>query len=164
MAIVYEPSELVASMAPKKLVQKLVTQDLTLNRSVLKMLANMGILGKGKLAEIALRVIRTYKNSFKEERASGASKSVALEEALNGKRLMVQRVQDSIVFEVAKDIKANYAGEFYEWLPSDAEEPDPLHQLKYGKVFQIGKGEMLGERYGCKCGMWILVEETKLEI
>jgi hypothetical protein len=68
------------------------------------------------------------------------------------------------VNEIAKDIKRNYKGEYYIWLPSDAENPDPFHQLNYGKKFKIGRGEMPGDRYGCRCGMEVLVEETILDV
>lgn len=76
----------------------------------------------------------------------------------------IQRIQNNAVFEIAQSIKENYSGESYEWLPSDADEPDPEHQLNYGKIFQVGVGEMPGDRYGCKCGMNILVKETKLTL
>lgn len=68
------------------------------------------------------------------------------------------------MFQVAGEIKDRYEGEFYIWLPSDAEEPDPEHQLNYGKKFQVGEGEMPGDRFGCRCGMEILVPETKLDL
>ena len=73
-------------------------------------------------------------------------------------------MQNETVFQIGQEIKAEYEGEFYEWLPSDAEEPDPLHQLNYGQVFRIGDGEQPGDRYGCRCGMNILVPEKKLEL
>ncbi len=83
---------------------------------------------------------------------------------MNDKKLLVNRVQNSMVKQIAVSIKEEYLGEFYIWLPSDAMEPDPEHQLKYGKRFQIGKGEMPGDRDGCKCGMDILVKEKELEL
>lgn len=162
--IEYLPTDLLRRMASKKQAKRLVTKELTLNRAALSALAKTSMLSKKKIEELALRVIKDYKARYKEELADGLTKSAALDETLNGARLMVQRVQDSVVHEIAKDIKRNYRGEFYEWLPSDAEEPDPLHQLNYGKKFQIGKGEMPGDRWGCKCGMNILVEEKKLDI
>jgi hypothetical protein len=76
----------------------------------------------------------------------------------------VARVQNAVVYEIAQDIKDQYRGEFYEWLPSDAETPDPIHQLNYGKKFQMGKGEMPGDRYGCRCGMNVLVSESTLSL
>lgn len=164
MAIRYSPKNVLRRAAPKKTVEKLVTQKLTLNRAVVSILSRADILGKKKLEQVALRVLKNYKKRFRNEVRSGATKKEALEEAENGKRLMVQRVQNTVVFEVAKDIKDQYRGEFYVWLPSYAKEPDPEHQLNYGKKFQIGKGEMPGDRYGCKCGMNILVPESRLKL
>lgn len=128
------------------------------------MLSVSGVLSKKKVEEVAIRVIRSYKETFKEEIKDGSSKTEALDEALNGKKLMVQRVQNLAVFEVGKQVKRAYRGERYEWLPSSASEPDPLHQLNYGKRFWVGRGEMPGDRYGCQCGMRILVDENQLFI
>lgn len=164
MSIEYLPSKLISKMAPTKLVSRLVNENLSLNRVVLSLLARSGILSEAKLQEIALKVLKDYKTRYKEEIKSGAPKVEAREAATNDNALMVQRVQDSITREVAKDIKREYRGEFYRWLPSNADVPDPLHQLKYGKKFQVGKGEMPGDRWGCQCGMEILVDETKLDI
>lgn len=164
MAIRYLPSNVLRRMANKKRVEKLVKNNLTLNRAAFNSLAASNILPKKKLEEIAIKVIRSYRSSYGDERKLGVSKTEALETALNDKKLMVQRVQNASLNEITSEIKSQYAGEFYEWLPSDAEEPDPLHQLNYGKRFRLGKGEAPGDRYGCKCGMNILVDETELEL
>lgn len=164
MAIRFLPSEFLKKAAPKKTVEKLVTQKLTLNRTAVTMLSKSGVLSKKKLETVALKVIKSYKKIYGDFRDEGLSKTASVEEALAGKKLMVQRVQNAVVFEVAEDVKREYRGEFYEWLPSDANEPDPLHQLNYGKIFQLGVGEAPGDRYGCKCGMNILVDESQLEL
>jgi hypothetical protein len=163
MPITYLPSELIKRMASKRLVSRLVTKDLTLNRAVLSQLARSGF-SKEEIESTALKVIKEYKDRFKDELSDGATKGEALDLALNDSKQMIQRVQNVIVFEVAKDIRRTYRGVFYEWLPSSANEPDPLHQLNYGKKFKIGVGEMPGERYGCQCGMRILVDEEELNI
>lgn len=164
MAIRYDPRKLLRKAAPKATVEKLVTQNLTLNRAVVTVLTKADILSQKKLEDVAIRVIRGYKDKFGSEVDSGATKSEAIAEAVNGKRQMVSRIQDAVVFQISKDIKSSYRGEFYVWLPSDASTPDPVHQLNYGSRFQIGKGEMPGERYGCRCGMNILVKETRLDL
>ncbi len=128
------------------------------------MLTRSGVLSKKTLERIALKVIKDYKASYKSERQDGASIADATENALNDKRLMVQRVQNATVNEIANEIKDQYRGEYYKWLPSDAEIPDPIHALNYGRKFQIGKGEMPGDRYGCKCGMEILTDDTELDL
>jgi len=164
MAITFLPSEVISKVAPKKTVERLVTQRLTLNRAALATLARQDILSKKALERVALKVIRSYKDSYGEFVDEGMSATASKEAALNGKKLMVQRVQNATVFEIAQELKTQYDGELYEWLPSDAEEPDPLHQLNYGKTFRLGDGEAPGDRQGCKCGMRILVNETKLDI
>lgn len=128
------------------------------------MLTKADFLEKNTMENVALKVLKTYKNRYREERDDGASKSEAFDDATNEKALMVNRVQNAVVFEVHNEIKDQYFGEFYEWLPSDAETPDPIHQLNYGETFQIGKGEMPGDRYGCRCGLNILVKENVLKL
>lgn len=164
MAITYLPSEVLRKMAPKSKARKLVTRELNVNRVALRSLAKTGFLSKKTLTSVALKVIRQYRKREKRELAAGATKSEAKELALSGKKLMVQRVRNAAVYEIAQEIKSKYRGEFYEWLPSDANEPDPLHQLKYGEVFQLGVGEAPGDRYGCQCGMRILVDEDILDL
>ncbi len=164
MAIEFLPSKLKQKVAPKKAVEKLVTQKLTLNRAALTMLARSEILSKPALEKVALKVIKSYKRTYGEFRDEGLSKAEALDEALNDKKLMVNRVQNAVVSQIAEDLKETYEGELYEWLPSDAAEPDPLHQLNYGMIFELGVGEAPGDRYGCQCGMRILVNESQLEL
>jgi hypothetical protein len=164
LAILFLPSKLLKQIAPKKTVEKLVTQKLTLNRTAVSMLTKSDVLTKKTLERVAVKVIRGYKKSYGEFRDEGLSVAKAKEEALNGKRLMVARIQNAVVFEIAETVKGKYRGEFYEWLPSDAAEPDPLHQLNYGLKFQLGVGEAPGDRVGCKCGMNILVNESQLEL
>lgn len=151
-------------MAPEKKIKKLVTKDLTLNRAAVTTLENSGVLSKKAITDVAIKVINNYKKNYKEEIKSGATKIEALDEALNSKKQMVQRVQNESIFQITRGIKSEYRGEYYIWLPSDADVPDPLHQLNYGKKFQVGKGEMPGDRYGCRCGMNILVDETQLSL
>ena len=164
MTIRYEPKKVLQRLMKKKLLDKLVTRELTINRAVLQTLAQMGILSNKTLERIALKVLREYKKKFKKEVTSGETIKKSKEQAVNDNKLMIQRVQNASIFEVSKTIESDYRGEFYTWLPSEANEPDPEHQLRYGKTYQIGKGEMPGERYGCKCGMDILVKEKRLKL
>ncbi len=164
MAIRYLPDKMLARVAPKTQVKRLLTQKLTLNRAVLSTLTHSGVLSKKTLTTVALKVVKQYKARVAVEVAEGASKAKAIAGTLAGKELMVSRVQNAAVFEIGQEIKSQYEGEYYEWLPSDADEPDPIHQLNYGQVFQIGEGEQPGDRYGCRCGMNILVEETRLAL
>lgn len=164
MAIKYFPSELLKKVAPEKLVKKLVSNRLTVNKAALSMIQESGVISKKALTQTTLKVMKGYRQKFEDAVDEGASKSEASEEVLANRSLLVNRVQNRVVFAVSEEIGSKYKGERYIWLPSDAEEPDPLHQLNYGLTFRVGKGEMPGERYGCKCGMQILVAETELSI
>ncbi len=164
MAIKFLPSEFLDQVAPDKTVKKLVSSKLTLNRAALTMLSRSKVLSKKTLTTVAVKVIRQYKEAYSAEREEGASKSEALDAALNEKKLMVSRVQNAVVNEVSTQIKEKYRGEYYEWIPSTASTPDPLHALNYGKTFQLGVGEQPGDRYGCMCGMNIMVDEDELEL
>jgi len=164
MTINYLPSVILKKLVKKKTVENLVTENLTLNKAAVKTLANMNLLTEKKITEIAIRVINGYKEKYSELRDSGDDKSTALADALNDKKNMIREVENACLYEISQDIKYSYRGEYYIWLPSDAETPDPVHQLKYGKKYQIGKGEMPGDRYGCHCGMQILVDETRLDL
>ncbi len=104
-----------------------------------------------------MRVIRHYKAKVKETGESA-------KDVLGEKNLMVSRVQNAIVQEVSQEIKDTYRGEAYIWLPSTAAVPDETHQQNYGLIFVIGKGEQPGERFGCQCGMEILVKERTLAL
>lgn len=165
MAIKYDPRELLRRLAPEKKVQKLVTNRLTLNKAVLSILdGGADFLSKPTLERTALTVIKGYREKFDELKDDDVPADEAREDAVADKKLLVNRVQNSVINQVAGEIKDQYLGEYYIWLPSDAQEPDPLHQLNYGKKFQIGKGEMPGDRIGCRCGMKILVKESKLQL
>lgn len=162
--IVFQPRKVLDRIAPEKLVKRLVTERLTLNRTAAILLGRSGVVTKKTLEKIAAKVIAQYKDSFAVRLDEGMSRAEALKETLAGKALMVQRVQGAVVQEIAQDLKAKYLGERYIWLPSTAEEPDPLHQLNYGKRFRVGKGEMPGDRFGCQCGMKILTDDDELEL
>lgn len=165
MPIKYDPREFLKKIAPESKIEKLVTKKLTLNRAALSILqGGADFISKPTLQRTALRVIKDYKSKYDDLKDEGASSSDAKEEAVNENKLLVSRVENSIVKQVAGEIKDQYRGEYYTWLPSDAETPDPIHQLNYGRKFQIGKGEMPGDRDGCMCGMKILVDEDNLEL
>lgn len=168
MAIDYDPKELLKKIAPESKIKKLVSKRLTLKKAALNFVDSVDFIDKKSVSKIALKTIDSYQKRIANEQIeagleSGAGK--ALEKAiLADPKQLIQRVQNEVIFQVSNSIKENYDGEQYEWLPSDAEEPDPEHQLNYGKVFTIGDGEMPGERIGCRCGMRILVKQSKLNL
>jgi hypothetical protein len=164
MTIVYKPDKLLRKIAPAKKIERLVSGNLTLNKAVLSMFNDIPFISKGTIKDAALSTIKQYKKKYADLKKEGEAAAIAKEETLNDKVLLVDRVQSAVIFEVSSEIKDQYLGEYYTWLPSSATEPDPEHQLKYGKRYQIGKGEQPGERWGCKCGMEILVPEKTLDL
>jgi hypothetical protein len=164
MAIKYLPNQVLGKIAPERKIDKLMTSRLTLKRAALSFLSDASFLSKDTIERTALNVINSYQDKYDELKNDGAPAEEAKLEAVNDKKLLVNRVQNEVIVQVASEIKDQYLGEFYKWLPSTATTPDPIHQLNYGKKFQIGKGEMPGDRYGCRCGMYILVKENKLDL
>lgn len=164
MTILYDPKKLLKKIAPEKKVARLVNQNLTPNKAILSMFDDIDFISKKDIQFVALKTIRSYKRRYKENRKEGLSVSEATAESLNNKRQLINRVQNEVVSQVAQEIKESYHGQKYIWLPSDADEPDPQHQLNYGKVFTIGDGEMPGDRYGCRCAMEILVKDEELNL
>lgn len=167
MAITYDPKKLLKRVAPERKVERLITSKVGLKRTALAFVDDVEFLDKAAVAEVALKTIRGYQMRIAKAQAEKMEKSAGdeiEEEILDDPRQLIQRVQNEVVIQVADKIRTNYQGEQYEWLPSDAEEPDPEHQLKYGEIFTIGVGEMPGDRYGCRCGMRILVPETQLDL
>lgn len=157
MAIRYLPNELLKKIAPEKKIERLVSSRATLKQTALSFVDDIDFIDKRALKDVALKTIKGYKARIKED---ASVKSEILEDP----KQLVQRVQNEVVLQVSNGIRDEYAGEKYTWLPSDADEPDPEHQLNYGKVFTIGVGEMPGDRYGCRCGMEILVKEKTLSL
>jgi len=157
MAIKYEPSKLLKKFASAKKIEKLVSSRLTLKRAALSFVSGLDFLDRDAIARVALKTIKGYKARVEDDPEVKA-------DILDDPAQLIQRVQNEVVFQVSGEIKDRYSGEFYTWLPSDADEPDPEHQLNYGQKFQIGDGEQPGDRYGCRCGMEILVDDSSLDL
>lgn len=136
--------------------KKLLSGNLSLKKAALSFVNDIDFIDKARIADVALKVIKGYRERVKD----GEKKSDIKADPAQ----LIHRVQSEVVFQVKEEIKTKYEGEFYRWLPSDADEPDPEHQLNYGKTFQIGDGEMPGDRFGCRCGMEILVPDSRLEL
>lgn len=155
--IKYEPSKLIKKIAPEKKLKRLMKDNLSLRKTALSFVNDVEFLDKKDVTRVALKTIKGYKDRIK------ADPDIKTD-LLKDPKQLIQRVQNEVVFQVKEEIKGKYQGEFYVWLPSDADEPDPEHQLNYGKKFQVGDGEMPGDRYGCRCGMQILVEDSSLKL
>lgn len=161
MSIKYLPDKMLEQVVPKSKLKKLLTKkDLSLKKTALSFIDGNDVISKKAITKTALKVVRSYK-----KRAKGDT-----EERLDlyeDPALLINRVQNEVLLQVAEGIKEKYAGHTFTWLPSDADEPDPEHQLNYGKTFVIGamdyEGRELGTN-GCRCGMEIHTEDTKLEL
>lgn len=168
MAVVFQPADVLKELLPAKKIKRLVTNRLSLSRAALSTLSKDGgdqIMSKKALEKIAAKTIKGYKARFADKVEAGASKAGALAETLNDRAQLVQRMQNTAVYEINQHLQKQYEGLKAEWLPSSAEEPDPLHQLNYGKIYTVGvgiNGEEPGDRYGCKCGVRILTEDEVL--
>jgi hypothetical protein len=160
MAITYDPSKVLSKIAPRKKLKKLLTRGAKLKRTALSFVKDIDFLDKKKITEVAIKTVKSYEQRLE---ATDKPKDIKKEIKKNPKLLM-HRVENEVLLQITEGIKEKYRGEYYIWLPSDANEPDPEHQLKYGKKFQVGVGEMPGERYGCRCGMQILTSDTELNI
>jgi hypothetical protein len=158
--ITYEPSKIVKRFASDKKVAKLITQKASINKIALQFIAGLDFVSTPQLKRLVLKTIKEYKKRFEEKDLTKAEQKKELK---NPKQL-VHRVQNLVVTEVSKEIRSQYKGRWYEWLPSDASEPDPQHQLKYGKRYRVGVGEMPGDRYGCRCGMRIITDDSRLDL
>ncbi len=157
MAIFYDPKAVIKKIAPEGKIKKLLSGSVNLKKTALSFVDAVDFIDRKAVSKVALKTIKGYRDRIK------ADESIK-EEILADPKQLIQRVQNELVFQIADSIKSKYSGEKYEWLPSDAEEPDPEHQLNYGKIFVIGDGEMPGDRIGCRCGMNILVNQTELSL
>jgi hypothetical protein len=155
--IKYLPRDMLKRTVPKAKIEKMLAKDISLKKAALSTVDSLEFLDKKKITDVAARVIKGYKERVKDE--SSTKSELKADPAQ-----LVQRVQNEVVSQISGEIKDRYHGEFYIWLPSTAANPDPEHEKNYFKTFQIGVGEMPGERFGCQCGMEILVEETKLDL
>lgn len=168
MSIVYDPSKVLKKVAPDKKIKRLLSKGMSLKRSALSFVDSFDFIDKKAITRIAMKTVKGYQErAAKAVVDSGMERSAGTEarsKIVDDPKQLIQRVQNEALFQVKEEIKSKYDGEMYEWLPSDAETPDPEHQLNYGKIFQVGVGEMPGDRYGCRCGMRILVDETELRL
>lgn len=164
--ITYFPDKLLDKIAPEKKIEKLINPKLGFKKSVFKTMLNSDVFDKADIQKTVLKTLRTYQRRLAQESLDkGKDAEKALQASIaNDPKLLIQRVRNAIAWQVKEEIKTQYAGEFYEWLPSSAGEPDPEHQLKYGEIFEVGVGEMPQDRYGCQCGMRILTEDDKLKL
>lgn len=167
MAIVVDPTRMLKKLAPRAAIKRIVSTGghrIALKKAALRAVADIGIVSDKDLADTALGVVKQYKEKYADLRDTGAAAAEAMGEAVGDAELLINRVQNLVVFNIQAKVRENYDGEQYEWLPSDADEPRPEHQLYYGAVRTVGVGLMPGEEPGCRCGMRLLVDETTLNL
>ncbi len=157
MSIKYQPDKLIAKIAPEKKIKKMLKANISLKRAALSFIDSIDFIDKQNVVDTALKVIRGYRKRIKDD------PDVEKEIKADPKQL-IQRVQNEVILQISQGIRDNYDGEHYVWLPSDADEPRPEHQLNYGKTFVIGDGEQPGDEFGCRCGMEILVPDSSLKL
>lgn len=168
MAITYDPSDLLKEIAPESKIKKLLTKDVTLKKTALSFVDAVKFIDKSAVARVALKTVKSYQQRIADAQIEAGFESDAgnkvESEIVDDPKQLIQRVQNEVIFQISGLIREKHSGKTYTWLPSSAEEPDPEHQLNYGKSFVIGDGEMPGDRYGCLCGMEIDTKETELNI
>lgn len=169
MSIIFDPRKMLEEIAPESKIKRMVSRRLDLKRASLTFVDRIPFLDKKQVTDVALKTVKSYKERVdlraqKEDRDSGRD----LEKDLSkNPALLINRVQNNVVFQVHEMIKDKYAGQRARWLPSDADEPRPEHQANYGKEYIIGEGidgVEPGDEPGCKCGVEILVNETELDL
>lgn len=164
MSIIFDPRNMLKKIAPVKKIEKLLTGKVTVKKTALRFLDDVEGIDKDQVLDVALKTVKGYKARIKA--ADEASDEVKTE-ILDDPKQLIQRVQNEIVFQMHEGIKRNYGGQRARWLPSDADEPRPEHQLNYGKEYIIGEGINgiePGDEYGCKCGVEILNDNGLLDL
>ena len=163
----FYPDRFLKQVMPKSFyTQGLVSKNFTLQKGAISAI-NRARLATGRpIDKTVYDVLLQYKAKYKDLiAAEDFGKTQAFEAALNGENLLRQRIEQAVIFDKIQDLKVQHKGEFYRWMPSSAENPDPQHGLLYGKIFRVGEGDkegnMPGERYGCQCGIeWLGEEEA----
>jgi len=138
---------------------------LTKDKFYLKKKAMQGLIlatsaTKKDITNTVSKVAAVYMSKVDQLREDGLPKAKAALLAKGNEALLRQRIENLVVYSEVQRLKEENQGEYYRWLPSGADEPDPEHQLLYGQIFLVGEGDgegnMPAERYGCQCGMEIL--------
>lgn len=157
----FYPDRFLKQVMPKSFYsQNLVDKDFDLKKNALKAINRARTITGRPIDTTVYNVLSQYEQKYKGLIAEGESSTQAFNEAVNNSALLRQRIEQAVVYDEIQNLKTQHAGEFYRWLPSSAANPDPEHQLLYGKIFRVGDGDknhnMPGERYGCQCGIeWI---------
>lgn len=159
---IFLPDQFLKKAFPKDFWEKRFATESTLNikKYVIQALKKGDLVSEVDIQTTVNKVLKYYKQKFKQLPAE------EFNEMISKQSLLKDRLENLAVYNEVQKIKEVSEGKYYRWLPSDAEHPDPEHQLLYGQIFRIGEGDkdgnMPSERYGCRCGMEILdVEDVE---
>ena len=160
----FDPQTWLKRVFPKGIEKSgLLNDKLEIKKTYLKALVRATSVSQRQLTQEIYKTVDFYVE--KEERLKAQGVKAFKQEALNGQALLTERIKNFLVYSEVQAQKKAHKGRMYRWLPSSAKEPDPEHQLLYGKVFREGEGDkegyMPGERWGCQCGIeWLDDEEA----
>lgn len=164
----FYPDRFLKQVMPKSFyTQGLVSKNFSLQKGAISAINRARFATGRPIDKTVYDVLLQYKAKYKDLiAAEDFGKAQAFEAAVGGENLLRQRIEQAVIFDKIQDLKAQHKGEFYRWMPSSAENPDPQHGLLYGKIFRVGEGDkegnMPGERYGCQCGIEFLNEAEDL--
>lgn len=142
----------------------LLSDNLEIKKRYLQALVRATSLSGREITAEVYKTVDFYER--KEAALKAAGVKAFKQEALNGQELLKARLKNFLVYSEIQRQRKEHKGRMYRWLPSNANEPDPEHQLLYGKIFREGEGDkdgnMPGERWGCQCGIEWLDEAEDL--
>lgn len=167
---VFKPETFLKKALPAGFWNKnLLDKGLKLKQEQLRAIVTATTLSERELNQTALKVIDIYEKKMQDLKKEGVK--AYKKQAVNGEKLIKNRIEGLVLYNEVQNLKDEHKGEFYRWLPSASETPDPEHQLLYGKIFKVGEGDkdgnMPGERYGCKCGaefIEVAKKEPQIEV
>ena len=160
---IFDPRSMLKKIAPRSKIKRMISSRMGVKRTALAIVdaaaeAEIGLIDKKKVLDVALKTIAGYEKRIQEATTTAIRNAI-----LDDPKQLIQRIQNEFVFQAQQKLQAQYKGQRARWLPSSAEEPDPLHQKNYGKEYIIGEGidgEEPGDRFGCQCGVEILNETS----
>ncbi len=156
----YDPASMIKKIAPERKIKKLLSGKVTVKKTALSFINDIEFLDKKRVLDVALKTVKSYKKRIATAReVSRAAGGELKTELLDDPAQLIQRIQNEVVLQIHEKVKENYAGHRAIWLPSDAEEPRPEHQLNYGKEYIVGDGidgVEPGDEIGCRCGVEII--------
>ena len=140
-------------------------KNLTLKQNAMQALILATSFSKREINSTVAKVADIYQRKIDDLSDEGIPKAKASVIAKSGEKLLKQRIAGLVIYDAVQQIKAENEDDFYEWLPSSSDTPDPEHQLLYGTINKIGEGDKEGnmpmERFGCNCGMRIIKATKK---